>query len=223
MTVGEMLYLMARKLRRMRNGTATGGSTTTLVDSAMNEPDEFFNEGVIFFLSGTLAGKTATITSYDLTTTTFTFATQTAALAAGVRYAVIEPVYNREMLITALNEALADLGAVPQYDSTLTTVLDQEEYTLPTGVHHIKSVQFAGNTAGTFWQDPYRLWKEIDGSLYLDTWYLPTVAGLPIRLKYDAPHAEVSADSDAIADAIHPDLLAWKAVEQAARGRAGLS
>lgn len=222
-TTAAILLSMARKLKRMRFGLATGGSATTLVDSAMDEPDDFFNGGVIFFLSGSLNGKTANVTSWDLPTKTFTFATQTAAVVAGVRYAVVEPAYNREMLVSALNEALAEFGPVAQYDTSLLTVLDQQEYMLPPGVSNVKSVQIAGDVDATSWGPVYRYWKEVDGTLHFDSQHLPSAADLPIRMLIVSTHSLVWADTDSVTDSVNPELLAWKAVECAARNRSGIA
>jgi hypothetical protein len=53
-------------------GTATDGSSTTLVDSGRLEEDDFFNTWVLTVVGGTGLGQTATITDYSDGTFTFT-------------------------------------------------------------------------------------------------------------------------------------------------------
>jgi hypothetical protein len=62
------------------NGTASGGSTTTLVIAnwAGKFANDYFNSHVLSHLTGTNAPQTLTVTDYDGTTGTFTFATALA-------------------------------------------------------------------------------------------------------------------------------------------------
>jgi len=62
-------------------GTATGGSSTTLVDSglAATYDDDFFNGYDIYITAGTGVGESATVTDYTGSSGTFTF----AALSGG--------------------------------------------------------------------------------------------------------------------------------------------
>ena len=54
-------------------GTATGGTSTTLVDTGRNEVDDFFNGYDIYIESGTGVGESATITNFVNSTGTFEF------------------------------------------------------------------------------------------------------------------------------------------------------
>lgn len=62
------------------NSIATGGSTTTLVDSklASKYADDYFNGMLIRTLAGTGSGQNLVITDFDAATNTFTFSTATA-------------------------------------------------------------------------------------------------------------------------------------------------
>ncbi len=56
------------------SGTATGGSSTTLVDTtSRSEADDYFNDWILTITSGTGRGETATITDFDQGTSTLTF------------------------------------------------------------------------------------------------------------------------------------------------------
>ena len=222
-TTAELLLRTAELLRGLRYGTATGGSTTTLVDTAMAEPDTYFNNGTIWFLSGNNAGKSAVVTDYDLTTHTFTFATQSAACAAGNRYAVLDADYTREALVAALNTALLMIGPIDTVDDTLTVVADQETYTIPSGMSNVKRVQVAGDTTAPYqWGTPLRHWHEKNGTLHVD---YSTVQGLgadaPIRLIGEKYHARVWADTDTVTDAVRQESIAIEAAYYAALTRSG--
>ena len=63
----------------VENGTATGGTATTLVDSDRTEADDYFNNWRLTIVSGVGIGETATITNYINVSGTFEF----AALSGG--------------------------------------------------------------------------------------------------------------------------------------------
>ena len=222
-TLGNMILRTAECLKGLRYSVSTGdGTTTKLVDTTMDEPTDFFNGGTIFFLSGTLVGLTARISDWDLTTHTFTFSTQSGAPGGDCEYAAMDAEYPRENLIAAINGGLSELGDYPMIyeNAAFITVADQEGYTLPSGVFNIKKV-FVGTTTSS----PYDYaenfgWVENNSSLFFDM-DTPATAGMRIKLYYEAPHAKVMSDSDAINDTIHPDLLAWTAAYRAALNRAG--
>lgn len=223
-TLAQALLRTAECLESLRNSVATNGSTSTLVDANMVEPDQFFNGGTIFFLSGALLGKTAVITDWDETTKTFTFPVQTNAVVAGVRYAVAESRYTREALVQAIKSALSEIGPYLERNDTLLTVANQAEYTLPAGVSDIKRVQIGLTaTAPIEWDAPDHWWIEWDGELIFGDEHLPSSTGYPIRVWYEAAHADVYLDADVIKNAVHIDRLGWTAAWFAALNRSGLA
>jgi len=69
------LYAELDSLRKIANqvsATATGGSTTTVVDTKRKEADSFWKGGVIEVIAGTGAGQTRPITAFVQSTGTFT-------------------------------------------------------------------------------------------------------------------------------------------------------
>lgn len=223
MTTAEILLKIAQRLGILRHGTAsTSGTTTTLVNSGALEPTGYYDGGTIWFISGDLAGKTAVITTWVLGSTyTFTYPTQSAATASGNRYAVATKEYRRDMLVNALNVALAEVGPFDNFDQTLTTVLDQEIYTLPAGVDNVKRVEIATSATSPYkWEAVHRNWHEENGYLYLSDSHLPGTAGLPIRLTWTGGHTNVNADTDEISEDVNEDLLAALAALNAAQERA---
>lgn len=222
-TLGNMILRTAECLKGLRYSVSTGdGTTTTLVDTTMDEPDEFFNGGTIFFLSGTLVGLSARISDWDLTTHTFTFKEQSGAPGGDCEYAAMGAVYPRESLIAAINGALSELGDYPMIyeNASFITVANQEEYTLPSGVFNIKKVFVGTSTTSPYDYVENYGWVENDGVLLFDM-DTPANSGYRIKLYYEKPHDRVMVDSDPIMDTIHPDLLAWTAAYRAALNRAG--
>lgn len=223
-TLADLMLKTAENLKGLRYSSATCGNATTLTDTSMNEPDDYFNGGTIFFLSGALIGKTAVITDWDLTSHIFTFATQSDAVVSGISYAVFDANYSRETLIKVINQALTTHGPYPKIttDVTFVTVADQEYYTLPTGVNNVKKVFIAKNLTAPYEFQENTGWFEENGNLWFDM-DTPSESGYVIRLFHEAPHATVDGDADAISDAIHPDLLSWSATTKALISRMGIA
>jgi len=210
-------------------GTATGGSTTTLVDTDITVsralPDDWFNGGPIWFRSGNNDGKTATITDWANSTGTFTFATQSGACAASDLYAATNNDYPYYVLAMAINDALVDrIPNVPaEYsDATFITVSDQMDYNLPAGVYNVHKVEVATSTSTPYNYIPTYRWREIGGQISFDEGAQYSAAGYRIRLTYVVPPSETTADTDTINDLIHPDWLAWEAAVFCLRWKLGL-
>lgn len=226
-TTANILLKTAEFLRDLRYGTATGGSTTTLIDTGLDEPDDdLFNYGTIWFLSGNNSGKTAVVTDYNGTTKTLTFAAQSLACASGDRYAVLNANYRREALVAALNTALSALGPFDDVytDATFIVVADQESYSIPTGYSSVKRVEFAQAAGAPYnWKINFH-WRETAGKIYLDrTTVTGLTAGYAMRLHAEKAHASVWADADVVTDTIHPSSLALEAAYYAALTRSGFS
>lgn len=70
-----MKRMMSISLKISTGSTATGGSATTLVDSALasDYADDYYNGLILEILGGTGAGETALVTDYEGATGTFTF------------------------------------------------------------------------------------------------------------------------------------------------------
>ena len=209
-TLFQAMLDLANLLKNSVQGTATGGGATSLACTSLTEPDDWYNGGTIFFLTGNNAGKSAIITDWVNSTATFSFVTPGAACAAGNRFAAINAMYARENMVQAVNEALTDIGGGSQFDTTLTTVANQEQYSLPAGVFGVFKVEIAGASSATYgWLDN-NYWVEIGGKLYF-TAHVPAVTGHIIRVWYSNPGAVVSLDADSISDDISRIRLAWTA------------
>ncbi len=219
-TLATALLRVAELITRIRTGVSTAaGTTTTLVDSALTEPADFWNGGLLWFLTGALVGKTAQISDYALAGTTLTFPAQTQAPGAGSAYALANLEYPRAALVSAINTALVEMGSLPNEDTSLSTVADQEEYDLPAGVSDVRKVEIATATAAPYRYFEHRYWQEVpSGHLRIDPDYFPD-SGYTIRLTYQAPHAAVALDADLISAYLPIEHLAYKAAVIAMRER----
>jgi hypothetical protein len=214
-TIGNTLsYAMldvARLLGGLRSGTATGGTTTTLVDTARTEEAEYWKGGTIWIMSGTQVGACLKIKSFSGNTITF-FDTLSGAIVAGVEYYVFPPEYAMDELRHAIQIALNELGDIVDSDDTLTTDPDDEYYALPSGVYNIFRVEIATSDADPYGYYPNYYWKELNGNLHFLAGKKPGTDGFKIRLWYKAPHASVFEYSDTISDSVDRSWLSWAGV-----------
>jgi hypothetical protein len=138
-TLFDLTYRVARELGLTQEGVATGGATTSLIDTVMRtEADDYWNNGTVWILRDSAGagaapeGEYATVSDFVSTTKTLTISALTAAIAGGDRYACMTKHVPLHVIIQKINQAIMDLGPVPYADITsITTALDQTEYTLP--------------------------------------------------------------------------------------------
>lgn len=221
-TLFDATLALAKILGNVRSSTTTAaGTTTTIVDSTRTEANDFWNGGTIWITSGALSGVSRKISDWALTGTTFTVPAMASAPGSGVSYSVIVGDWPQDKLIEFINSALRDIGDVPKTNATLTTVADQEQYTLPAGVRDVRRVEIATSKTTPYDYQPWiGVWRETeDGKLQFDTHHIPDEDGYLIRLTYVGAHSAVSADTDTIHSLIHLDRLIWSAAVHAWRWR----
>lgn len=199
---------LSKILQNTPEGTATGGSTTTLLDTARMEAADYYDRGTIWFLTGNNANKSVVIDAWS--GFTFTFATQSLACAAGNRYAAASSEYPRRQLIHAINQALMEMRPLQQ-NSSLTTVANQEEYTLPTGVYNVKRVEVSYGTSDPYGYAPNYHWREQDGKLMFDSDLAPAIAGYKLRITYHPEHTNLSGDAEIINALVPLAPMLWRA------------
>ena len=220
-TLAGATLALSKKITFTWEGTATGGSATTLIDTAIDAslPNDYFNGGTIWILSGNNIGKCAVITNYDNATYTFTFATMTLLNASGNRYAVANKDYPLYLLKQAINEAMKTLGPLPDIATSIVTVGGQEEYNLPAGIMDVRRLEIAANDDEPYDWSIHRHWKEIDGKIIFDSFCQPKDDDLTVRITYYPTAVELVNYTDVITPYIHIDRLAWESVCHALRWR----
>ena len=199
-TFYDVLKRVARQIADARAGVATGGSTTTLIDTLMDEPDDFYDGGLLF-IDHTVP-VIVKVTDYDLATTTFTFATSTAVVATK-KYTVIDETFPLDVIKQAVNQALIeDVGQIMAVDETLTGVEGQERYALPDGVYDVRRVEIGEEDDE--WQINYHWTEEIAELRFIKD--LPS-ADQTIRVHYVHTHDELIDLDDVVDDQVSLDLL----------------
>ena len=142
-TLSTLLVDVYGELGQLTVSTATGGTTSTIVDSKQgdqhgDEDSIMWSAFIIEDAGGESAapeGEMALVTSYTDSTGTFTSAASswTVAPATGDIYAWANDFYPYYDTIRALNRGLKALGEIPLVDTTtLDVVAGQTEYTYAT-------------------------------------------------------------------------------------------
>lgn len=234
-TVVDVLVQAARALDALVEGVATGGSTTTIVDSRLpgigwNEDDQF-NDGTAFILydaagaGGAPQGECRVVSDYGQASGTITVGTAfTQAVAAGDVYGVMTDRYPKQVLVGKLNEWLAEQGDVPTEDTSLTTAASTREYTLPAAAakRDLREVWIAQATAQPYDWQMLKHWRQVyaaggaNGKLIFP--YDPA-SGYLLKLVYMAPHAALYTDAGVLSDYLAADLAALEVALRAARWR----
>ena len=141
-------------------GTATGGSTTTVVDTSRLEDDDYFNSknSEVYIRTGVYAGSNRKITDFvGGSTNTITFAPAVGdAIIATDTYS-IHTEFKRDEVVEAINLAIdmvAEEAMVWVIDeTTVTLVANTFEYNLPTSLMFLHRVTMA-DSDGYFYDAP---------------------------------------------------------------------
>lgn len=209
-TVFDVSLRMAKEVMDVIEGTATGGSTTTLVDTAQTtQANDYYNGGMLWIKSGTHAGKVFAITDYAAGGT-FTFTAVTGAIAAGVRYAVARSLYPWDRITSSIQTAL-DSTWVTDVDTSLEGDGETLEFTLPTDVKRVYKVETVGDLYG---RSQCSHWREThDGKLRFDYGYPPR-DGETIHVYYKAPHDEITGYTTEISRELDLEWLKYAATRE---------
>ena len=160
-TLASITKLLAEIITDVTTGTATGGSTTTLVDTARTEVDDYWNNGCIWITSGTYSGNSRSVSDITASSDTVTWTTAFAGnIVAGVTYAICPGLpegFSQSVLRNSINAALAQVY-LPAYNVATTTVANQMSYTLPSGVDRIRRVEIATSTSSPYGYVPHYHW-----------------------------------------------------------------
>lgn len=224
----QLTHVLQQLLRRLggKVTTATGGSTTTFIDTKLESEleggneDDIFNGGTVIVIEdaggafGAPEGELSRITDYVASTQTGTFSPAlTTAIASGDKILISPPDFPLFDMIEVVNDALKDLTELPRFDTSITTTSNQTEYTLPLAVKggRIINVEIQGITTDSNdnrWQ-PIPNWREAfanagsTGTFRL----LQYPQGYTVRITYMKHHPRVKAFDDYIDEHLHPHLV----------------
>uniref|UniRef100_A0A6M3J508 Uncharacterized protein n=1 Tax=viral metagenome TaxID=1070528 RepID=A0A6M3J508_9ZZZZ len=164
-TLDDLIVRIGRlHIRDWAGGTATGGSTTTIVDtSKRHERDDYWNnlpyaEAHIRSTTDGAApvGETRMITDFVNSSNTITNEAFTAVVGSGDKYA-IHTEYKYDEIVEAINQAISravNEGAfLHTVDASIHLVEDVFEYPVPSGFIYICSITMASDD-GDFYDDP---------------------------------------------------------------------
>lgn len=227
-TLFDLTLKVAVELGIVRQSTATGGSTNTIVDTNLlaTLDDEYYNLGTYWITDTTddAAPKSETGVIASFVSGTATLQDEvTAAVAAGDTFAMAVPRYKRYELIQQINNALYMDGYIPQTDTSLTTATNQREYTMPQAATlDLRDVFIYTNSSDsdrTIPKPAYNWSIRYSATGTQDTLVLEQdyAAGQTIELVYAGQHADLAAATDVLNDAIHPDRIVYAAAAAAMR------
>jgi len=207
-TRADLVAEIARRYGHYHRSTATGGSTTTIVNTTgLYEPDDFYVGHYAYIVTdagGAHAapeGQERPVTDYDQSTGTLTVDPAfSAAVASGDTYELLA--LKRADIAAAINAAIRQAGETwlaPTVDTTTVTIADDDyDYSLPVGVVRLLGVMVRGDTDEAWRYVQGRQWS-VGGTPGAQVLYFDTLEGLEagdlVRLDYLARPGELSADS----------------------------
>lgn len=223
MTLYDATLGVARLVGQVREALATGGSTSTLVDSAIFQGAGFYSRSGAYGTLWLHGERTFhTITSHAVNTTLSFVPSAAQAVGAGDYYSAAVPDFPLEQLVTAINIALQGMGRMT-WEKLVTAVADQESYDSTDDAvfsELVTDIWLSNSDAEPYYWTPHPQWdpKTTMGvrSLVFRQGHIPTEAW-PMRVGYLAVHPQVSAADDVIHQDIHPVRLAAEAAMYALR------
>lgn len=213
-TLFDLTLELARLLETVSEGVATGGSTTTVVDTVeRTEADDYWNGGSVWITYDAGGAGAAPqsefgyISDFVSSTGTITIRTAlTAAVASGDRYAISTPRFGLGLLTQKINEVL---GVIEKTDtSTITTAADQLEYTLPTDLMNLKQVWMqtdSDDSDANGWELVHDWYKQKSATGTADklVFMRQPATGYAVKLVYEPYHAVLRAATDKLDDGIN--------------------
>lgn len=223
----DLLTDVLRDLGSLQYFTATGGTTTTAVNTSTNLTDTSLS-GTIFIKDttdgGAPIGEYQEITSFVPSTGTFTFSAMTVTVEAGDVFGYANPRYPVAQVIEHCNRGLSKLGMLPVTDTTtLTTATDQTEYAASIEwKYHVFRIDLQTDDDDANDNRWVRLhnWEFIPasaGSTGLIVFHQNPPSDYALRVWSWQRHPRVDAYDDPINEAVHPDLAIAACVEETLR------
>ena len=223
-TLFDLIWKCVVELGTARTGVATGGSSTTLIDTdgLRNVDEDYYEDGTIFILKDQAGAGAAPekefgeIKAFSAESDQITlFDALGGDVAAGDTYGVSNRRFPLYLLRQKINNELYMGGYIPVEDTSLTTA-DTLEYTLPDEVsaRDLRQILVATSaTDGEKYHVPVINWEiqyAATGSISKLRLQKPLKAGMELLLRYATPHPELRAASDSLNIKIHPDRVVYQ-------------
>ena len=224
-TLFDITYELSNELKQTTRGTATGGSTTTILDSVeravATEVDDLWNGGTAWILydaggaGAAPQGEYGYISDFANTGGVITLRTAlTTAVASGDEYAIANLRYPLQVLIQNINAAL---GIIEKVDKTTVVIAaDQTEYSLPSDVLELKQVwkQNNADTDDNDWQQlfDWTVEKSATGTANKLIFGRQFDTSDAVKLVYTTYPAKLQAATDKLDDSINIDKIVYNAV-----------
>ncbi len=220
-TLFDLAWRIVVELGTARTGIATGGSTTTLIDTVglrLTEND-YYNEGTLFMLGTTDDAaplkEYGRIKDFNNPSQTITlFEALTAVVTAADRYGVANRRFPLFLITEKINNALYMDGYIPGEDESITTVAQQREYTLPVQVSRdLRQVLVSTNddSDSNNWVPVlnYTVQSTAVGTGNTLVLGYDLEPGRTLWLRYAKQHAELTGATSELDEVIHPDRIVY--------------
>lgn len=217
------------ELGTLRSGTATGGSTNTIVDANGLKliDDQYYDEGTAFITYDAGGSSAAPEKEFSIVASHSKGSTQlevqdqfSAAVVAGDGYSVANRRFTLNTIIDRINMRLFADIYIPQTDTSLTTVSEQLAYTLPTpAALDLRQVFVAQSTVSA-----QENWKKVlnwqikpadTGGTHQLVLESPITAGYSLLLLYGGRHPRLRVASDQLSEFVHPHIVVYGACADA--------
>jgi len=210
MYVYEMLLKVAKMMMDVHEGSIpAAGTTTTITDTKLKYPADYFKDGTLWLTSGTYVGAYRVIGQTEGGLITFD-TTLAAGPAINTTYAIAPSTFSLADMKQALNWVLEDSRYMLN-DATDVTLENTEEYDLPTGVtHDVRRVEIATSTSAPYGWYKHKAWEIVNGKLIFMR-FIPN-SGMPIRYHYVGNMEALSALTTEIPITIDSNHLKWKTI-----------
>lgn len=218
MTLFEMISKSYLRLGQMVVRTATGGTTSTVVDSKIaNEGrDNDYKNAPVFILEADGAAPEGEFTNCSASTNssgTITVSPAfTVAPADGDAYGlgtILIPIWTA---IECANDALRQIGDIPLMDSSTTTAASRRQYDVPVAAKRRKPLRVEINISDTSNDTNRRMIPDWDwipataGSTGLIQLNRQPIVGQTLYIWYQGVHPDVHLATATIAEVIEPEL-----------------
>lgn len=226
----ELLRDAYTELGQLTTGLATGGSTTTIVDTTLvgTGKNDDWKDGaaiVLYDAGGASAapeGEFKRVSAYVDSTGTLTLESAvSSAIGAGDLYGLVSAYYPLRQMVELTNLALRSLGDMPLVDTTtLDTASNQTEYACAVAWKRRPfrvDIQTNADSNDNRWQrtDGWEYIPAAAGTSGLIVFKSQPDDGYDIRVWYYDQHGRVALFSDVINEHISPILITAMLVEKA--------